>query len=376
MTEATKNQSLIPSPEEWSAHAREFLNRSYGQLDEFQFGETKVDNDGQFAREANQLAMEWDLLDWGVANGEKLPDEWFVAQFLHGTIESHIDPEHELLNLCKKHRLGDRYTPIEQFQPSSIEEWRAYERCFRERIPRRYRIDPRKDDVVENRAYCSFVETLAHHEDWVKRGRPDQNAPLVKLNGKYVQADVSNLLTTGLEEIEQSGFGGAELTGALLMLATNIGQPFHSIKQAHDEYRDGVVERGLYQSVLDDMLKGKEPMISVEELAGKKFTEKVVADFQKQFDADPYLVLLTVMTAIGSVLPLNTRVRGLSHTQHGSMQPPIAAGLRKPSGLPANRSFLRNQIRVALNGAWGDSNGRSKGQRQWGTENRSRGNQR
>lgn len=42
----------------------------------------------------------------------------------------------------------------------------------------------------------------------------------------------------------------------------------------------------------------------------------MILDFQKQFDCDPMLVLLTVLAALGSVLPLRTRVRGLSHTQH------------------------------------------------------------
>ncbi|WP_413746099.1 DUF3987 domain-containing protein [Synechococcus sp. MIT S9507] len=310
-------EDIVQSPEAWTTQARELLDRSYGQLEAFQFGETKADKDGEFAREANQLAMEWDLLDWGVEKGEKLPDEWYYAAWLHGQIEDHIDPSRELFNARKKLHWGDRCTPSKPFQPIEIEEWRAQDRILKERIPLRYVLkDPKKGDDFDNREYCSCVESVAHHEDWVKRGKPDQDAPLVKLNGKVVQADVSKMLTLGLEQIEQSGVGGAELTGALLMMATNIGQPFHSIKQAHDEYRDGVVERGLYESVLDDMLKGKEPMITVEELAGKKFTDKVVADFQKQFDADPYLVLLTVMTAIGSVLPLNTRVRGLSHTQH------------------------------------------------------------
>lgn len=133
---------------------------------------------------------------------------------------------------------------------------------------------------------------------------------------KTVEVDYGLILSTGLKETQQSGLGGADLTAKLLNLACATGQPYHSICKAWDEFCGGVLDREIFESVLDEMLKGDEPMMNVEELAGPEFQRLVIDDFQRQFDCDPMLVLLTVMSAMGTVLPLNTRVRGLSHTQH------------------------------------------------------------
>jgi hypothetical protein len=79
------------------------------------------------------------------------------------------------------------------------------------------------------------------------------------------------MLNSGLEKIDKSGVGGMDLTAQLLNLAISTGQPYRSIRSAWNEFNGGVLEREIFASVLDDMLKGDEPLINVKDLAGESF---------------------------------------------------------------------------------------------------------
>ena len=251
---------------------------------------------GDAVKDASTLLMKFDVAskDLGCVTEDNLP-EYLASYLCWGALQAHIDqgegPYHQ-------QTLKDSF---QQFE-ARVVLWREF---------RYLRAADSKGDIFT--CPVTSVESL---RDWVKRGRPDSDAPVVKLNGEMVQADVGQIMKVGLEELEQSGLGGADLTAKLLNLAVTTGQPFHSIEKAWKQFCGGVIDKEMFVSVLDEMLKGEEPMISVEELAGPDFQKQVIDDFQRQFDCDPMLVLLTVMSAMGTVLPLRTKVRGLSHTQH------------------------------------------------------------
>lgn len=331
-------QDLVPDPfvvdvDHWVHEVTELLKDGWQQFDRFLFRcDDGVKTDGDLAARASFLWMEFEFIDPDVKR-QRLPE----LVFLWSELESHIDPNGSMhegrqqmrnekrakeLEKQGKHREAALWLlPKDQWErpkECSEKEWANIIKPFN----RKELLEPLEEFLARvelaragllPRGDTSAVRVL---KDWERRGRPNADAPLIRLNGQLIQADVGQMLRNGLEKIQGSGLGGSDLTASLLTLAVNTGQPFHSIRKAWDEFCGGMLDREIFTTVLDEMLTGDEPMVDVEELAGPEFQRMVIDDFQRQFECDPMLVLLTVMAAMGTVLPLRTSVRGLSHTQH------------------------------------------------------------
>lgn len=291
---------------EWCDEAHQLLQKYWGDLCAYDVqtiesgmvGEIPVHRceAGTAVNAAGALMTKFDLADnslEGHVNQKTLP-EYMIRYLYWGALAAHLEQGESPL---QKEVLKESF---QQFN-ARVEKWRQF---------------PYIGVVKDDKPMTEPVAVLEWLQDWDRRGRPDLDAPLIRLNGQMTQADVGQMLQNGLERIKGNGLGGSDLTVSLLNLAFKTGQAFHSVRKAWDEFCGGVLDRELFTSVLDEILKGDEPMVGVEELAGPEFQRMVINDFQRQFDCDPMLVLLTVMAAMGTVLPLRTSVRGLSHTQH------------------------------------------------------------
>jgi len=292
---------------DWCDDAHQLLEKYWNNLAAFEItcAEERFDDDrptvqrckaGDAVNTAGVLMMRFDLADKRLGervNKQTLP-EYMIRYLYWGALDAH---------LAQGEKPSQKKILAESF------------RQFDARV-KKWRLFPYVGVIKGDKPVIEPVAVLEWLVDWDRRGRPDADAPLIRLNGQMTQADVGQMLHNGLDKIQASGMGGSDLTGSLLNLAIYTGQPFHSIQKAWDEFCGGMLDREIFTSVLDEMLKGEEPLVSVEELAGPEFQRMVISDFQRQFECDPMLVLLTVMAAMGTVLPLRTSVRGLSHTQH------------------------------------------------------------
>jgi hypothetical protein len=301
--------------EDWLEQAHEVLKNHWGDLDAYDVKESDIHklNNGITVRRhepgaatnaACGLIMRFEVADNSMEGltKETLP-EYLIRYLYWGALKAHVEQGEGDKDMFVISQGFDRFCAI-------VNLWREFPY-----------IGVGCQLVDENgegewTPVTNPIRALNWLRDWNKRGRPDADAPLVRLNGQMIQADVGQMLNSGLEKIQQSGVGGMDLTAQLLNLAMSTGQPYQSIRSAWNEFSGGALEREIFASALDEMLKGDEPLVNVSDLAGEDFYKNVILDFQKQFDCDPMLVLLTVMAALGSVLPLRTRVRGLSHTQH------------------------------------------------------------
>ena len=66
---------------------------------------------------------------------------------------------------------------------------------------------------------------------WLRQGRIKSLEFALKrdrVQKVEAEVDVGQILQSGLQEIDQSGLGGADLTAKLLNLAVATGQPYHS----------------------------------------------------------------------------------------------------------------------------------------------------
>jgi hypothetical protein len=161
----------------------------------------------------------------------------------------------------------------------------------------------------------TFYWRMRHHFGYVPRAERELVAARKRAEAaQKIREEELASYHSELQQLVEDGIAGQDLNYQLLMLASRIKQPPQQVRKDYEATQKEVLGKDAILDVLDNLLKGDDPLIATEALVGSDVQQLVIDDFLRQFEAEPMLLVLSILATMGSVLPLSTRVVGLDHT--------------------------------------------------------------